>query len=168
MKNCPPISITFWASLATRAKDLISQQPVSISEDLTVWEAASFLIDQGLSLAPVINEAGRPVGVLSRTDIMRYQMNQAASYQEDEDESSSLGWSPGGRSDEGTLTGIARVRDIMTPALIAVGLDTPIEHVVHRLIGFEIQHLFVVDESDVLVGMISTHDVLRSLCRCPR
>ena len=60
-----------------------------------------------------------------------------------------------------------RVRDIMTPGVIAVRADTPIEHIVFKFVGFELLHLFVVDENGALVGVISALDILRSLSRCP-
>ena len=163
MKNCLPVSITFWASLATRAKDLITHQPVSISEDLTVREAASFLIDQNLSLAPVINEAGRPVGVLSRTDIMRYQMNPVPVGQDGEEEPFSRDWSPAGRSDEGTLIGTARVRDIMTPMPTSVIRDASIEGALGQMRMGHMRRLPVVDGMDKLVGIIALDDILRHL-----
>ena len=71
MKHRPEVAITYWATLGTTARDLITRPPVSISESSTVREAAAFLIDAGLHAAPVINEAGRPVGVLSRSTSSR-------------------------------------------------------------------------------------------------
>src|ERR1700732_1871378 len=55
---------------ADTAADLMTGNPVSVSEDATLREALALLIDSGYSAAPVIDRAGRPVGVLSRTDIL--------------------------------------------------------------------------------------------------
>ncbi len=167
MKNCHEMKMTYWAMPARTAKDLITHQPVSISDDATAWEAASFLIQGGLSIAPVINEAGRPVGVVSRTDILRSQMNQPSIYWDEDEDVAPWTWSEQGRYTEGAIVGTALVRDIMTPAVISVRLETPVEEVVRKLVGFELNHLFVVDEAGVLVGVISSLDILRSLCRCP-
>src|SRR5262249_47363894 len=41
-------------------------------EEAVVREAVTFLTDRRISAAPVINEAGRPVGVVSEADILRY------------------------------------------------------------------------------------------------
>ena len=49
----------------------MTRHPLSINESATLREAAAFLTEKGISAAPVISEAGRPVGVLSLADIVR-------------------------------------------------------------------------------------------------
>src|SRR5205807_1525839 len=51
--------------LPTTARDLMSPNPRSIQGGATVPEVLAFLTDTGFSAAPVLDEAGRPVGVLS-------------------------------------------------------------------------------------------------------
>src|SRR5829696_5809758 len=55
---------------ARTAGALMSPNPQSLREDATLREAVAFLVDRGVSGAPVIDEAGRPVGVLTQTDIL--------------------------------------------------------------------------------------------------
>src|SRR5271168_1226174 len=55
---------------AQTAADLMSLNPVSIRYKATVAEATALLTDRGFSAAPVIDEAGRAVGVVSRTDLL--------------------------------------------------------------------------------------------------
>src|SRR5438132_13949757 len=50
---------------AATAADLMMPDPVSIRADASLKEAIALLIDRGFSGAPVIDEAGRPIGVLS-------------------------------------------------------------------------------------------------------
>ena len=52
------------------AADLMTPNPVSVSDEATIREAVALLTDRGISAAPVIDEAGRPVGVLSRADVL--------------------------------------------------------------------------------------------------
>src|SRR5262245_30181804 len=61
---------------APTAAVLMTPNPVSIGQDATVKEAAAFLTDRGFSAAPVIDNAGRPVGVLSRADIVVYHRHK--------------------------------------------------------------------------------------------
>src|SRR5260370_21744359 len=61
---------------AAKAKHLMESHPVSIEETATVREAVAFLVDKGFSAAPVIDSAGRPVGVLSRADILVHDREQ--------------------------------------------------------------------------------------------
>src|SRR5947209_122626 len=58
--------------LAKTAADLMTPNPVSIRDTATVAEAVALLTAKGISGAPVIDEAGRPIGVVSRADIIVY------------------------------------------------------------------------------------------------
>src|SRR3989442_1315127 len=51
--------------------------PVSIEENASLREAIAFMIDRHISGMPVIDEAGRPVGVLTRTDILVHDRETA-------------------------------------------------------------------------------------------
>jgi len=57
----------------------------------------------------------------------------------------------------------ALVRDLMTPAVFSVARNTPANKVVSELLNLHVHRLFVVDDRDVLVGVISTMDILRHL-----
>src|SRR5262249_53334708 len=52
------------------ARDLMTANPVSLRDDATLPEILAFLTDTGFSAAPVIDDAGQPLGVISRTDIV--------------------------------------------------------------------------------------------------
>ena len=62
---------------AATAADLMTPNPLSIRQNATVKEAAAFLSDRGISAAPVIDDAGRAVGVLSRADIVVHHRQEA-------------------------------------------------------------------------------------------
>ena len=64
---------------ARTAADLMTPNPMSIRHSATVSDAANFLAARGISAAPVIDEAGRPVGVVSSTDILIHK-GQGAVY----------------------------------------------------------------------------------------
>jgi CBS domain-containing protein len=55
---------------ARTAADLMTENPVSIDHDATVREALALFNNKGFSTAPVIDDAGRPIGVLSSSDIL--------------------------------------------------------------------------------------------------
>lgn len=52
------------------AADVMTRNPKSARQSASVRDAAGFLISNGIHTAPVIDEAGRPVGVVSRTDLL--------------------------------------------------------------------------------------------------
>ncbi len=153
---------------APTAADLMTPNPVSISQDATVKEAAAILADRGFSAAPVIDAAGRPVGVVSRSDVMIHYRNKSESVPalpvspERRDQGTHLGGPmPGGSPAENAAQ--SRVRDIMTPAVFGVSSDAPARRVVGDMVGLRVHRVFVVDSHGVLVGVISAFDVLRHL-----
>jgi CBS domain-containing protein len=122
------------------AAELMTPNPVSIREAATVREAVELLTRRGISGAPVIDHAGRPVGVISRADILVHDRETA---------------DPAADSE--------RVRDIMTPAVFCVGPNAPASRVVRELLDLKVHRLFVVDDRGTLIGVISVLDMLRHL-----
>lgn len=167
--NRPVTPFSDWLTLcATTAAELMTPDPLSIRDHATVHEAVAFLTDKGFSAAPVIDQAGRPVGVLSRADIMVYD-REKVEYVEPVPEYYDKGTvvAPGGESlTDGfqvEKTDCVRVRDIMTPVVFAVSPETPARKVVENLLHLKVHRLFVVGSDGVLVGVISTLDVLQKL-----
>src|SRR5262245_13286659 len=64
--------------LAERAADLMNPHVVSIRQDATVAEALVLLTDKGIGAAPVIDDAGRPIGVLSASDLLIHERERTA------------------------------------------------------------------------------------------
>src|SRR5438046_2819594 len=57
---------------ATTAAELMVANPVSMRDKATIQEVVALLTDKGFSAAPVIDAAGRPIGVVSRADIVAH------------------------------------------------------------------------------------------------
>jgi predicted transcriptional regulator len=56
---------------AIQARDVMTPNVISISEDATVGEAARKLLESNIHRLLVVNEGGSPLGILSTTDIIR-------------------------------------------------------------------------------------------------
>jgi CBS domain-containing protein len=130
---------------AKTAADLMEGNPAAVRDVATVPEAVAFLTDRGVSAAAVVNEAGLPVGVLSRADILVHDRERAAHP------------AAAGR-DDATL-----VRDLMTPAVFSVTPTTPVARVVEEMVAMNVHQLFVVDREGYLVGVVSAFDIVRHL-----
>jgi predicted transcriptional regulator len=119
-----------------RVCDLMSPNPVSVRHGVTVREAATFLADTGIGAAPVVNDAGRAVGVLSRTDVL-------------------LAVNAG-------LDG-APVREVMSPGVIAVQSNADALQASEVMTRCMVRRVFVVDDDGVPVGVVSATDLFRGL-----
>ncbi|MBN9522692.1 CBS domain-containing protein [bacterium] len=136
------------------AAELMTPDPKSLRQDALVAEAAVFLSARGFSAAPVIDEAGRPVGVVSRTDLLHHHGQRAARL---------LTAPPGTADARAEAAAPGAIRDVMTPAVFCVHAETPAAKVVEKMLALNVRRLFVVDEAGVLVGVVSAFDVLRGL-----
>jgi CBS domain-containing protein len=123
---------------AETAADMMTPNPMSIRDNATVREAVALFTEKHFSAAPVIDKAGRPVGVLSQADIIvhdREKVDHLAAvpeyYEKSElttDKGESLEW---GFQVEGVDP--ARVSDLMTPIVFSVSPDTPATRVVEEM-----------------------------------
>ena len=153
---------------ASIAADVMTANPLSIRDQATVHEAVVFLTDRRISAAPVINEAGRPVGVISEADILRYEREHVEHLHTVPDYylHSELTLPSGERLPkefEIEVSDETPVADIMTPVIFSVTPDTLIADVVDQLVTRRIHRLFVVDGDGSLIGVITTNDLLRRL-----
>jgi CBS domain-containing protein len=132
--------------------------PISIRAEASFNEAMALFTEKGITAAPVIDEAGRPIGVLSRSDLLIHQCEDAKARASKPDyffgPTFETEARPGPR---------AAVADFMTPAIFAVGPEAPVHRVIADMVGLHVHRLFVVDDAGVLVGVISTMDVLKHL-----
>jgi acetoin utilization protein AcuB len=54
-----------------RVRDIMTEDPVTVAPDLTVEETAELLLEKKISGVPVVDAAGRIVGVITQTDLFR-------------------------------------------------------------------------------------------------
>jgi CBS domain-containing protein len=148
---------------ARTAADLMTPNPLSLRDDATLREAIAFLIDRGISGAPVIDEAGRPVGVLSQSDILVHDRENVEHFAAPEHETGRP--LPPSRWEEFQIERVdtTLVRDLMTPAVFSIAAGAPAVTVIEELRELNVHRLFVIDADGALIGVISALDVLRHL-----
>lgn len=151
---------------AATAADLMTPNPVSIRASAPLKDAVVLLTDKGYSAAPVIDDAGQAIGVISRTDILMHDRESSAAlaapeyYQTSDLDTRRSGTTSFERAQRSQR---ACVRDVMTPVVFSVSRHLPAARVVEEMLALNVHRLFVVDDGDVLVGVISMRDVLRHL-----
>jgi CBS domain-containing protein len=142
----PGVSDRALALAAETAADLMRRDLTSIPHDATFAEALAIFIDHNLTVAPVVEERGGPVGVLSITDLLIHVRECVVP-----DRGGSRRVEP------------ISVDSLMTPTMFAVDAHTPAADVVRDMLRSRVHHLFVTDDVGKIVGVISARDVLRHL-----
>ena len=131
-------------------------------------EAIALLMDKGLHAVPVVDETGKPLGVLSHSDIVAHDRKQFKHLTYSELAEGLNGITPTAptrASADGADAGIAlrRVREIMTPVIYAVRPEACARAVVQHMLVLGVHRLFVTGSDGRLLGVISSLDVLRHL-----
>lgn len=160
-KSAKPSAAGKLALDAATAAGLMTADPVSIRRSATTDEAATLLTQKRISAAPVIDEAGRPVGVVSRADLVRYEGEKAEFGLSFYEPTSENGDAAGAAAPAKGST--LPVSAVMTPKVFAVGRDAPAAQVVKTMLDRRVHRLFVVDAAGVLVGVVSSLDLVRHL-----
>jgi CBS domain-containing protein len=120
-------------------KDYMSASLVTFSPDMDVMNAIDVLVKNRISGAPVVDERGNLIGLLSEKDCMKVAI-QAGYYEQ-------LG---------------GRVEDYMTKQVVTVEAEASVLEVA-KLFMEQGPRRYPVVEDNRLVGQISRRDVLRSL-----
>ncbi len=123
----------------SQIKRLLENRTVffAVLPEATVHEAAIYLRDREIRATVVCDPEGRPIGVISQSDIS----DKVAA--------------------ENRCPAWVRVREIMSTSLVTITPETRIEECLHLLDRHGIYHLVVVEPSGRSMGMISAQDILR-------
>ena len=141
------------------AAEIMTRRIVTIREDATVREAIHLMLDHAISGLPVVDAAGRMVGILTEGDLLRRSETQT--------EKRRPRWleilmGPGRLSGEYVRTHTRRIGDVMSREVAAVAPGATLEEVVQVMERRRVKRVPVV-EGDRLVGILSRADLLRAL-----
>lgn len=127
-----------------RVADIMQTNLKAIGVGDLVGEAITALADHHVSGLPVVDDAGRLVGVLSNSDVL-----QALAEHSDPEERERI-------FDQ------TEVRDLMTPRPQTVTPEASVKDAAQRMLYLEVHRLFV-ERDGKLAGVISTTDLVRAM-----
>src|SRR5579862_5046162 len=123
----------------TRAIDVMTERPRTISRDSTVAAAARMIEDLEIRHLPVVDENGELVGMISDRDLR------------------------GEVADGGGPPRSTRIRDVMNGDVVQALPDDELGEVARLMIDNRIGAVPIVDERGALIGIVSYVDLLRSM-----
>ena len=148
------------------AKDVMNPHIISVPGDWTIEELAQFFVDRAITGAPVADESGKLIGVVSTTDIARHDGLAETRLLADEPHDYYLhGWEGRLAAEELSSFHIEQppqgtVREIMTPMVFKVDEHTPIAEIADTMITGRI-HRLLVTHDHTIVGIVTTMDLLK-------
>ena len=145
------------------ARDIMNPKVIIIASTMDLREVAKIIVEEGITGAPVVDDMGHPIGVISQTDLIEHDLTtereltvEAAFYRRPYDDI--LHPSRGFQIEQVSAD---TVQDVMTPFLVTVEETTPIREVAARMAKFGIHRLIVVDDDQQVSGIVTSMDVLR-------
>ncbi len=137
-------------------RDVMTTSVIAVRGDTPFKELAAMLGDSQVSGFPVIDQAGKVIGVVSGTDMLIKEANRANRPE--------------------VFTGLRRSRDhrkaagvtaaeLMTSPPITVGPDASVRHAALLMYDRAVERLPVLDKAGHLIGIVSQVDVLSTFSR---
>lgn len=122
-------------------RDIMSSRPIHVNENDPVSLVISLFERAHISGAPVVNDKGFYVGVLSKTDLAGsklVRLVQAKGYDK------------------------VLAREVMSPQQpLTVDDDFPVRKAIELMLDRQVHRIFVKDGTDKIVGVVSSFDVMR-------
>jgi CBS domain-containing protein len=118
---------------------VMSSKVMCVSGSVSAEALAQLFLERHIGAAPVVDDDGAPIGVVSKTDLMRHQ-----------------------RVDEGAR---ATAHDLMMPFAFTLLEDEPLSRAAAVMAVEDVHHLPVVGADGRVVGMISSQDLVRFIAR---
>lgn len=119
----------------------------SIHPTHTLSEAEQKMAEWGISALPVEDVSGKPIGVLSRTDVLRAGRVRIET---------------NGSRKKVLMLPDAKVREFMTNTVEVIAPDTPLSEAAKRMARMRIHRLYVVEDGR-MQGVISTQEVMQAV-----
>lgn len=120
-------------------RDFMTKDVVAFTSDMDIYAAIDELIKSEISGAPVVDDGGKLLGIISQKDCLRILANGV------------FHDAPAGP-----------VSEYMTEAVMSIGPDTDIFTVADLFLNNVYRRIPVV-ENEIVVGQISRRDILRAI-----
>ena len=144
----------------SKARDIMSPEPVCVTPSTSIRELARVFEENEISGAPVIDQEGRVIGVVSKTDLIRRcaegtdEIPPAYLFEVLSDQGSEDAFS------EAVAEPLVCVEDFMTEDPVTVPPGAPAAFVAKKMVDHRIHRIIVVDGERFPLGIITTLDLL--------
>ncbi len=138
--------------------DVMTGNPITVSRSTSFKEIVHLLLTHRISAVPVVDAAGRPIGIVSEGDLILKEANP------DPDEGHRLFEGPSRRRDLAKAAGLLAA-DLMSSPVHTVPAAAGLGEAARLLHAKGVKRLPVVDDDGLLVGIVSRGDMLTAFLR---
>lgn len=142
-----------------KAADVMVRKVITTRPDASISEVAKLLVDNDISALPVVDDAGRVVGVISEADLMRREELSL--------ERTRPWWleavTPGATlAKEFAQSHGKRVEELMSTEVVSAAEDAPLSEIASLLEKHRIKRVPIL-KNDKLVGIVSRSNLVQAL-----
>jgi CBS-domain-containing membrane protein len=148
------------ALLNLTAGDLMSDSVVMVPEEMSLQGAAHLLTQTRVTGAPVINQEGHCVGVLSATDFVHWVDKNRGGHPH-----ACAGFSSAWQIVDPEALPEDAVHNYMTRDPVEVQAAVPIGELARMMVDAHIHRVIVIDSQRRPIGIVSSTDVLAAVAR---
>ncbi len=146
------------------AQDVMTREVCTVQEETDLKELAALFVEHNYKTLPVVDGAGRLVGVVSQTDLIEQDRPLHIPTV-----ISLFDWviyleSPKAFSDEVRKVSARKVGEICARDVVTCTPATPVDEIASLMVEHKI-HLLPVVDGDRLVGVVARLDIIRSMGR---
>ncbi|MGK4005185.1 CBS domain-containing protein [Sorangium sp. So ce1036] len=143
--------------------DIMTRDVVCVRPEVAVDEVAALLVRHEINGIPVVDAEGRPVGMVSRADVLRAAEERGDTAEAERvtarpDERAPLDLEPGFHVLEPVTT---TAGDVMTPVVVTLHESASIRQAAALMAYEGVHRLPVLSDDGKVVGIVSSLDVLR-------
>jgi CBS domain-containing protein len=112
--------------------EAMTTSPITARADTSVHALASLMTEHHISCVPIVDDAKRPTGIVTKLDLI-----------------------------ECANDGRTSAREVMMPHAMTLGPDASLKHAAELMTREGFHHVLVVDDTRALIGVVSTFDITR-------
>ncbi len=128
-------------------KDIMSKEVITIDVAASLEEAYALLKEEGIGQIPITSYGKKIVGLLTQKFILNLLMEDLENY-------------------ENILN--KKIEDLFLPDMITTDPISDIRRVAKVMVDFKLEAIPVVDEEDILLGIISKTDLIKAISQLPK
>ena len=141
-----------------QARDVMVSPVITASKTATVREIAKLLLEKRISAVPVVDDAGKLVGILTESDLMR-RVEAGTEHP--------YSWWVHFLAGDATVAAdyvkshAAKIEDVMTSNVVTAAPETPLHEIATLLEEHQIRRVPIVDNAGDLIGIVSRANLIQ-------
>lgn len=135
------------SEIVFHVKDIMTKNCIYIDSKLTIQDAYNVLREYKIGQMPIVSFGKKIMGIIDKKMILNFLMDDL------ENKNNILG---------------KKLEDLYLPQLITADPDTDIRKVAKVMIDFKLHAVPIVEENDILIGIVSKTDIIKAVSHIPQ